>query len=118
MNLQEIQALPINPFHAANRSAGQQIFRTCFTFPARACQSPAKSRCKISHLLQTIALPESEPLKQLILELIAVNREIELTEAKYRKAATEEVHALAARITTLQNHKTRLSTTFITTLNT
>ena len=39
-----------------------------------------------------------------------------MAEAKYRKADTEEIHVLAARISTLQNHKTRISTMFVANL--
>ena len=118
MNLQEIQALPLIPSTQQIAAPDNRFSEPVSLSQQELAEALQKADAKSANLLQTIALPESEPLRQLILELIAVNREIELTEAKYRKAATEEVHALAARITSLQNHKTRLSTTFITTLNT
>lgn len=75
-----------------------------------------KADNKSAQLLQKISLPDEEPLKQLVLELVSLNREIELTETKYRKALTEEVHTLATHIRTLQEHKTRLSTMVVTNL--
>ena len=60
-----------------------------------------------------LRMPEEEAKQQLILELVALNREIEIAEAKYRKAASDEGYALEARISTLQHHKTTVSTMFV-----
>jgi len=116
MQLEEIQALPLADSTKEVLAPDAKFSQPVVLEDAEMTEALQKADNKSANLLKTVAMPEEAPLKELILELVALNREIELAEAKYRKATTEEVHALAARISTLQNHKTRLSTMFVTNL--
>ena len=113
MNLQEIQALPLAASTLELMEPDAKFVEPVTLAEEEIAQALQKADAKSAHLLQNTALPEEDALKQLVLELVALHREIELAEAKYRKAVTEEVHGLAARISTLQNHKTTLSTMFL-----
>ena len=112
MNLQEIQAIPLAASTQELLSPDPKFAQPVTLTEAEVAEALQKADAKSANLLQNITLPEEEALKQLVLELVALNREIEIAEAKYRKTTTEEL-GLAARITTLQNHKTRLSTMFV-----
>lgn len=113
MNLQEIQAIPLAASTQELLSPDTKFAQPVTLTEAEVAEALQKADAKSANLLQNITLPEEEALKQLVLELVALNREIEIAEAKYRKTTTEESLGLAARITTLQNHKTRLSTMFV-----
>lgn len=113
MNLQEIQALPLAASTKEILAPDPRYAEPVELTEDEVAKALQKADSKSANLLQKTALPEEEDPRQLVLELIALNREIELAEAKYRKAQTEEVDALAARISTLQNHKTRLSTSLL-----
>ncbi|MGM9526601.1 MAG: hypothetical protein ACI3U1_10085 [Peptococcaceae bacterium] len=116
MNLQEIQAIPLATSTEELLAPDARFAQPVTLNEAEVAEALQKADSKSANLLQNTSLPEEEALKQLVLELVALNREIELAEAKYRKAATEESYGLAARISTLQNHKTRLSTMFVANL--
>ena len=116
MNLQEIQALPLAVSTQELIEPDAKFAQPVALSEGEVAEALQKADNKSAHLLKNTAMPEEEALKQLVLELVALNREIELAEAKYRKAVTEELHGLAARISTLQNHKTRISTMFVANL--
>lgn len=113
MNLQEIQAIPLAASTQELLSPDPKFAQPVTLTEAEVAEALQKADTKSANLLQNTILPEDEALKQLILELVALNREIEIAEAKYRKTTAEESLGLASRITTLQNHKTRLSTMFV-----
>lgn len=113
MNLQEIQAIPLAASTQELLSPDPKFAQPVTLTEAEVAEALQKADTKSANLLQNTILPEDEALKQLILELVALNREIEIAEATYRKTTTEESLGLASRITTLQNHKTRLSTMFV-----
>ena len=113
MNLQEIQAIALAASTEELLAADAKFEQAVVLSEAEAAEALLKGDTKSEKLLVNTALPEDEALKQLVLELIALNREIEIAEAKYRKASPEEGYALAARISTLQNHKTTVSTMFV-----
>ena len=116
MNLQEIQALPLAASTQEVMAADVKFAQPVTLTEAEIAEALQKADNKSANVQHAAPLPEEEQARQLILELVALNREIELTEAKYRKAVDEENQTLAARITTLQNHKTKLSTLFVTNL--
>lgn len=113
MNLQEIQAIPLAASTEELLAPDAKFAQPVELNEAEVAEALQKADNKSEKLLVNTVLPEEEALKQLVLELIALNREIEIAEAKYRKAAAEEGYALAARISTLQNHKTTVSTMFV-----
>lgn len=116
MNLQEIQALPLAPSTQELTAPDTRFAQPVTLTQTEITEALQKADNKSANVLHTVTLPEEEQAKQLIVELVALNREIELTEAKYRKSAEEENQVLAAHITTLQNHKTKLGTLFVTNL--
>lgn len=113
MNLQEIQALPLAASTEEIKAPDSRYAQPVELTEEEIAKALQKADSKSANLLQATPMPEDDASKELVLELVALNREIELSEAKYRKAQTEEVHGLAARISTLQNHKTRLSTALL-----
>ena len=113
MNLQEIQAIPLAASTQELLSPDPKFAQPVTLTEAEVAEALQTADTKSANLLQNTILPEDEALKQLVLELVALNREIEIAEAKYRKTTTEESLGLASHITTLQNHKTRLSTMFV-----
>lgn len=113
MNLKEIQSIPLAASTEDLLAPDEKFAQPVALAEAEIAEALQKADAKSEKLLVNTALPEEEALKQLVLELIALNREIEIAEAKYRKAAAEEGYALAARISTLQNHKTTVSTMFV-----
>lgn len=116
MQLQEICALPLTASVQALTRPDGKFDQPVMLSTEEISTALQKADNKSAHSLQKITLPTEEPLKQLVLDLVTLNREIELAEAKYRKALTEETHTLATRIRTLQEHKTRLSTMVVTNL--
>ncbi len=116
MNLQEIQAIPLAASTKELLAPEAKFVQPVELADAEVVEALLKADTKSEKLLADTALPEEDALKHLILELIALNREIEIAEAKYRKATPEEGYALAARISTLQNHKTTVSTMFVATM--
>ncbi len=118
MNLQEIQAIPLAASTEELLAPDAKFAQPVKLTDAEAAEALLKADTKSEKLLADTAITEdSAALKQLTQELIALNREIEIAEAKYRKAVAEEGYALAARISTLQNHKTTVSTMFVANLD-
>ena len=113
MNLQDIQAIALAASPEELIAADEKFAQPVVLSEEELAEALLKGDSKSEKLLADIALPEEDALKHLVLELIALNREIEIAEAKYRKSAAEESYALAARISTLQNHKTTVSTMFV-----
>ena len=113
MNLQDIQAIALAASTEELIAADEKFAQPVVLSEEQLAEALLKGDSKSEKLLADIALPEEDALKHLVLELIALNREIEIAEAKYRKSAAEESYALAARISTLQNHKTTVSTMFV-----
>ena len=116
MKLQEIQAIALAVSTEELIAADEKFAQPVTLSEDEIAEALLKGDTKSEKLLAETALPEEDALKHLVLELIALNREIEIAEAKYRKASAEEGYALAARISTLQNHKTTVSTMFVATL--
>lgn len=118
MNLQDVLkiALAQTTNHAIAPNHSRYDFPVHLT-DAEIAAALQKADAKSAKLLADIVWPQQDSVKhQFILDLIALNREIEITEAKYRKTAdtkdfkcAEEHHALAAQITTLQQHKSTIS---------
>ena len=113
MNLQEIQALPLATSTEDLLAPSAKVAQPVVLSEAEAAEALLKGDTKSAQLLKCTDMPEEEAKQQLVLELVALNREIEIAEAKYRKAAADESYALEARISTLQNHKTTVSTMFV-----
>jgi len=113
MNLQEIQALPLAASTEELLAPSAKVAQPVELSEAEVAEALLKGDNKSVQLLKCIEMPEEEAKQQLVLELVALNREIEIAEAKYRKAAADESYALEARISTLQNHKTTVSTMFV-----
>ena len=113
MNLQEIQAIALAASTEELIAADEKFAQPVVLSDEEVAEALLKGDTKSEKLLAETVLPEEEALKHLVLELIALNREIEIAEAKYRKAAADEGYALEARISTLQNHKTTVSTMFV-----
>ena len=113
MNLQEIQALPLAASTEELLVPSAKVAQPVELSEAEVAEALLKGDNKSAQLLKCIEMPEEEAKQQLVLELVALNREIEIAEAKYRKAAADEGYALEARISTLQNHKTTVSTMFV-----
>lgn len=113
MNLQDIQALPVATSTKELLEPSAKVAQPVVLSEAEITEALLKGDNKSAQLLKCTEMPEEEAKQQMILELVALNREIELAEAKYRKAGSDESYALEARISTLQNHKTTVSTMFI-----
>ena len=101
MNLQEIQAIALAVSTEELIAPDEKFAQAVSLSEEELAEALLKGDTKSEKLLAETALPEEEALKHLVMELIALNREIEIAEAKYRKASAEEGYALAARISTL-----------------
>lgn len=113
MNLQDIQALPVAASTKELLAPSAKVVQPVALSETELAEALLKGDNKSAQLLKCTEMPEEEVKQQLILELVALNREIEIAEAKYRKAGSDESYALEARISTLQNHKTTVSTMFV-----
>lgn len=113
MNLQDIQLLSLADSTRELLAPSAKVAQPVVLSDAEIAEALLKGDNKSAQLLKCTEMPEEEVKQQLVLELVALNREIELAEAKYRKAGSDESYALEARISTLQNHKTTVSTMFV-----